>query len=394
MEQLLIPALRGRPVIVGAGCIASCSYEARQAGLRAGMSLREARRLCPRAVVMPGNQAIYRCFAEQVWSVCRRHVVQLETYLDEAYGNATGMGELYGGAMELGRRLRQDVLREVRLPVSIGLASNRMLAKIASGHAKPGRDFGGRDDGSGVVWVPPGSEEEFVAGLNIEAVPGIGHKTAEMLHDMNVHTVRQLRGLSRESLSAMLGQRGESIHERCRGRDSQAVRPDGPPRTISRETTFHQPTHEPGAIRGMLHYLLERAMRTARRLGLLAGRVEVSIRYDDWKELAASRTLEAPTGEDDAALAAAMGLLERLHRRRVALRHVGVVLSHFAPAGSETTLFTAPREARSRALYGAIDSIRDRWGHAAIVTGKSIELLGKLEQNDYGFVLRTPCLTK
>jgi len=415
VEQLLVPALRGRPVIVGSGCIASCSYEARRAGLRAGMSLREAARRCPQAVVMPGDQQVYRCFAEQVWAVCRRYVTELETYLDEAYGDATGMEALHGGAMSLGRRLREDVLREVRLPVSVGLASNRMLAKIASGMAKPklgthpsfrgpssnrqplkdGENWGASlVSDSGVVWVPPGREEAFLADLPAEAVPGVGHRTAEALADMNVHTVRQLRRLSRASLGAMFGLRGEAIYERCRGRDSQPLRPGAAPRTISRETTFHAPTHDPAAIRGMVHYLLERAMRTVRRLNLLAGRVELSIRYDDWKDLTASRTLGEPTADDDAALDAALGLLDRLHRRRVALRHVGVVLGRLVSAGTKAALFEPPKAVRSRRLYRAIDSIRDRWGHASIVTGRSIELLGRLEQNDYGFVLRTPCLTK
>lgn len=384
VEQLLIPALRGRPVVVGSGCIASCSYEARAFGLRAGMPLREARRLCPQARVLPGDCQIYRCFAEQIWRVAGRFVVSLETHLDEAYGDATGMDRVHGGPIELGRKLQSAVLAEVRLPVSVGLASNRMMAKIASAAGKPG----------GVVWAPPGDEQRFLADLPVRKLLGVGPVTARRLDELTIETVAQLRSLSRPVLRSMFGLRGELLYERCRGRDFQPLRPSAAPGSISRETTFHRPATDLHEIRGMLFYLLERAMRTARRAELLAGRVELAIRYDDWKGLAASKSLPQPGDSDDEAFAVVLELLGRLHRRRVALRHVGVTLSDLTPAAGRRTLFEAEAQTRRRRLGRAVDSLRDRYGHAAVVTGKSAELLGRLERNDYGFVLRTPSLTK
>lgn len=386
VEQLLIPGLRHRPVVVGSGVIASCSYEARRFGLRAGMPLREARRRCPAAVLLAGQYPIYRCFAEHIWQICRRYTCGLETYLDEAYGDATGMPILRrADPPALGRKLQQEVLAEVGLPVSAGLAANRMLAKLASGSVKP----------RGVAWIRPGQAEKFLAPLPIEKLPGVGPRTDGKLRDMNIRTVGELRVLPREILRSMLGLRGEVLYERCRGRDVQAPCRDAPaPRTISRETTFHQPTCDRREIRGMLHYLLERAMRTVRLGGLLARCVELTIRYDDWKQLSARRSLPRPTAGDDEVFALAAKMLEQLYRRRVALRHAGVVLSHFSPQGAEGNLFEPRTRTRRRSLYAAIDAIRDRWGHAAVVTGKSIELLGRLQQNDYGFVLRTPSLTK
>jgi len=386
VEQLLIPALRGRAVVVGSGVIASCSYEARRFGLHAGMPLGEARRLCPSAVIVAGDHSIYRCFADQVWAVCRGYTVGLETYLDEAYGDATGVplraGEDPAG---FGRRLQRQVRDEAGLPVSVGLAGNRMLAKVASASGKPG----------GVVWIPPDRAEAFLAPLPVEKLPGVGPKTAAMLYDLNVRTVGALRRLGRQVLRAMLGRRGEILFERCRGRDvAEPATACRPPRTISRETTFHKPTCDPREIVGMLRYLLARAMRAARRAGLLAGCVEVAIRYDDWTEQAASRSLPNPTGLDEEVFDTVAALLARLHRRRVALRRVGVVLSRFAPGPDRADLFEPPSRARRRSLHAAVDAIRDRWGHAAVVTGESAELLGRLERNDDGFVLRTPSLTK
>jgi len=386
VEQLLIPALRGRPVVVGSGVIASCSYEARRLGLHAGMELNEARRRCPGVVILAGDYPIYRCFAEQVWAICRGYTCGLETYLDEAYGDATGMEALHGDPPALGRKLQADIRAQTGLPVSIGLAGNRMLAKIASASVKPG----------GVAWIAPGREADFLAAMPVEKLLGVGRKTARMLRDMNITTVGALRTLPRPTLRSMLGRRGELLYERCRGRDvaeSPSLRPRLPG-TISRETTFHAPTCEPGEIGGMLFYLLERAMRTARAGELLAGAVELSIRYDDWKQLAARRTLDEPTDADEAVWAVVTELLGQLYTRRVALRHVGVVLSRFARKGCCRSLFEPAGRARQRELHGAVDVIRDRYGHAAIISGESIELLGRLEQNDYGFVLRTPSLTK
>ncbi len=388
-EQLLIPALRGRCVVVGSGVIASCSYEGRAFGLRAGMPLHEARRRCPSAVFLAGRQPVYRCLAEQVWAVCRRFTCGLETYLDEAYGDATGVPIRPPTA--LGERLRRQVREEVGLPVSVGLAANRMMAKLASASAKP----------NGVAWVQPGEEEEFLTALPIERLLGVGPKTAETLRDMNISTVGELRVLGREMLSAMFGKRGEVLYDRCRGRDggtggSNTGETPVPrlPRSISPETTFHRPTCDVNEIRGMVFYLLERAMRAVRQGGLLARRVELSIRYDDGRESAVSRSLPRPTSADDEAFAVAEEMLGRLDQRRVALRHVGIVLSRFSRQGSAGELFEPPPHARRRDLYRALDRIRDRWGHAAVVAGDSIELLRRLPQNDYGFILRTPSLTK
>ncbi|MHC4983834.1 MAG: DNA polymerase Y family protein [Planctomycetota bacterium] len=386
VEQLLIPSLRSRPVIVGSGCIASCSYEARRFGLKADMPLRKAKRLCPQVVILAGQYQIYRCFAEHVWQVCRRYTCGLETYLDEAYGDATGMTRIHGEPPRLGRKLQREVREQVGLGVSVGLAENRMLAKLASSSAKPG----------GVAWVRPGEAMDVLTPLPIEKLLGVGQAVAEKLRDMNIRTVGELRALPVDILRSMFGRRGEVLYERCRGRDVENC-PDLKPRTpktISRETTFHKPTCEVKQIRGMLFYLLERAMRTARLAGLVAHTVELTIRYDDWKALAASQALPQATADDKTAYAAILKLFERLHRRRVALRHVGIVLSHFSPAGGEANLFEPQEAARRRNLLKSVDMIRTRYGHAAVVTGKSIELLGRLEQNDYGFVLRTPSLTK
>ena len=384
VEQLLAPGLRGRAVIVGSGCIASCSYEARRFGLHAGMSLRKAMELCPDATVLAGSYQTYRCFAEHIWEICEQYAYSLQTLLDEAYGDATGLDGRHGGAVAMGRQLQQRVACEVGLPVSIGLAGNAMMAKLASHAAKP----------RGVVWIPPGGESEFLDPLPVTDLLGVGPKTAERLADVNVRTIADLRGLDRQVLQCMFAGRGDLLYDRCRGRDRAEIKSNTPPRSISRETTFCRPQCDMQWVRGMLFYLAERAASTARAAGLLAGRVETSIRYADFKGAAAGRTLDQPTNCPWRIFDAASAIQAALHRRRTALRHIGVTLSKFFPAASEARLFETPTDAKRRSLNTTLDAIRNRYGHASIVAGESIELLGKLKQNDYGFILRTPSLTK
>jgi DNA polymerase IV len=384
VEQLLAPGLRRRAVIVGSGCIASCSYEARGFGLHAGMSLGRALELCPQAVVLAGDYQTYRCFAEHIWEICSGYAYSLQTLLDEAYGDATGLADRYGGAVAMGRQLQQQVDRQVGLPVSIGLATNAMMAKLASHAAKP----------YGVVHIPSGDERRFLDPLDVTDLLGVGPKTAQRLADINVRTVADLCRLDRQVLRCMFGQRGDLLYDRARGLDPSEIRPQTKPKSISRETTFHKPQCDMSWVRGMLFYLAERAVSAARDAGLLAGRLETAIRYIDFKGDAMSRTLSEPTNCAWRIFDVAAGLLKSLHRRRAALRHIGVTLSKFSPAGSEALLFQTPVDAKRRNLSGALDAIRNRYGHASIVAGESIELLGKLKQNDYGFILRTPSLTK
>ena len=383
VEQLLIPMYRDRPVAVGNGVIASCSYEARAFGLRAGTPLHEARRLCPQLVILDGHYPIYRCFAEHIWQVARRYVRSLETFLDEAYGDAAGIADACDNPDLYGRRLQDDIRREVGLPVSVGLGANRMMAKIASSSAKPG----------GVRWIPADKAEAFLAPLPLEKLPGIGRKTARILHDMNLRTIADFRRLARAELRSMFGQRGEVLYDRARGLDVKDVRDEVMPKSISRETTFHQATADTEEIRGMLFYLLERAMRMLRAQRLQTRCLELTLCYDDWRPRGARRSLPAATDCDEDTYAVALDLLAAQHTRRVALRRIGVVLSSLSRrAGPQ--LFEPPRQTQRRHLHEAVDAIRDRWGHASVVSGESIGLLGRLKQDDYGFVLRTPSLTK
>ncbi len=385
VEQRRDPRLRGRPVAVGNGVVASCSYEARARGCRTAMTLPEARRACPDLVILDGNYATYRCFAEAVFDVCRDYSPALETYLDEAVLDLTGTGRLWGHASNVARALRRRVRERTGLAVTVGVGSNRMLARLATARAKP--------DGFGII--EPGKEAEHVANLPVEQLPGVGPRTAASLRDLNLTTAGALRRLSRAELTALYGVRGDALYDRCRGRDTRAVSAREVPASISRETSFHRDTSDPEEHRAMLYYLVERAARTARGLGLATRTVSVRIRTADGKGEEARRSVREGVTVDTRLFRLAGELFERAHTRRVALHLVGCALSGFVPDGSwQLDCFDAAGDPARRALCDGLDAIRERYGHSAVVAGPSLALLGRLRQDAHGFVLRTPSLTR
>lgn len=385
VEQILEPKLKGKPVIVGYGCIASCSYEARQYGLQAGMSMRDAIRRCPDAIVLDGHYQVYRCFAEKIFETCLDYTPSIETFLDEAYGDLTGTERIYSDPVASMRRLQREIRNRTGLSVTIGVGSNRMVAKMVSKTVKP----------SGVARLERGEEAVFIRERPVRDLPGVGPKVGHVLESLNVHTIGELRRLSVEALRALFGENGAVLFDRCRGIDSPVIDESEIPRSISRETSFHRETIDRQEIEGMIYYLSERAARALRRLGLLARTLTLKLRYADFEGESARRSLVHPTRLDEDIFRLALRLLEVAYSRRAALRLVGVTLSNFVPeAGRQMDLLRGPEHDRLERLYDGLDRLRSKYGHSAVVVGRSLDLLRKLRQDQHGFVLRTPSLTK
>jgi len=385
VEQLRCPALRRKPVVVGTGVIASCSYEARRYGLRAGMPIWEAREKCPEAVFLEGNSGVYACFAEQVFEMCRDLSPVVETYLDDAYCDLTGTEHLHGHPAEAASLFKERVRRVTGLTVTVGIGPNRMVARIASGAAKP----------DGLKVVEHDEMDAFLVGLPVDKLPGVGRRTTELLSTLNVRTVGDLRHLSRLDLVRLLGRSGSVLHSRAFGRDTRAVTLKEIPQSISRETSFHRDTSSPSEIRGMLYYLTERAARTMRRLGLKARTVTVRIRYSGGGSQSMARSLPLASSCDDQLFRLASRILRAIYRNRAALHLVEVSLSGFHASLSEQgDLYGRSGSGTREVLSGRLDAIRNRYGHSAVVAGPSINLLGKLGRDSRGFILRTPSLTK
>jgi len=385
IEQRRDPRLRGRPVIVGAGVIASCSYEARAFGLKAGMPLSEARRLCPQAVILEGHAQVYRCFAEEIFARCRALAPAVETYLDEAYCDLTGTERLHADLLGAVRDLKRGIREATGLTVTCGVGPNRMLAKLIGKTVKP----------DGLARIGAAEADEFLRGRPIEQLAGVGHAHARTLRSMNLHTIGELRALSAEVLESLFGAPGRLLHQRCRGRDTTPVNEREIPLSVSRETSFHRDTADRLEIDGMLEYLVGRACRAARELGIRARTVSVRLRYGDGEGATRARALRTPSDADPVALAPALDLLRALFTRRVALHALGVTLSSFVPAaGEQGALFDEREAGRRAALYRAFDRVRGAYGHGVLVSGRALHLKARLAEDRHGFVLRTPSLTK
>ena len=380
VEQLRDPRLRGKPVAVGNGVVASPSYEARKLGVTTAMPIHQALRICPQLIVLDGRHDVYRCFTEATWEICRRYAPALETFLDEAFADFSGTEEICPDLLGLGARIQKEVLEEVGLPVTIGIAKNRMVSKLAAKTVKP----------RGLREIPEGQEEAFLLPLPIEKIAGMGPKTTALFHDMNIRTVREFREIPLATLEAMLGKVGVSLHERARGEDSRPIHEREIPKQISRETSLEKPTADRGELEGVLFYLVDRAIRAIRKLGLRTRTMRIRVRYSDGEENETSVSFP-PTAFDEEIQPLARQLLWKLYTRRVTVRFVGSGFSNFQADEGQLELFSDASLAR---FHAAVDAIRDKFGHGAIVAGRAIDLLGKLPHDAYGYVLRTPSLTK
>jgi len=398
VEQVLNPRLAGQPVVVGGyaddrSVVASASYEARARGIHVAMPLFRAYRLCPQAHYLRGNYHEYARFSEQIFKLCERFTPLVEpASIDEGYLDLTGTARVHLRAegprwpIAVGQLLRETVQRETGLNVTVGIGSNKLVAKIAAKYAKP----------NGLCYVAPGYEEAFLSPLPLKAIPGIGPRTAEVLGEYNLRTVADLRAIPRELLVRTFGEAaGESLYEKARGRGDERIEPPVEPKSISRETTFEQDTADLNFIKSMLYYLTERACRKLRQLGLAAHVVTVKLRYSDFVTQLRGRSLGHYSDQDHEFYAAAGELLERLYTRRVQVRLVGVQVSGLtAGAVRQTHLWLEQAHEKRRRLYAAADRVRDRFGFSALSAGRSIELLSTHEADREGFKLRTTCLSR
>ncbi|HVR83346.1 MAG TPA: DNA polymerase IV, partial [Planctomycetota bacterium] len=371
---------RNRPVAVGNGVVASPSYEARARGVTTAMPLHQALRVCPELIVLDGRHEVYRCFTEAIWEICRRYAPQMETFLDEAFADFSGTEHVYPDLLELGARIRKEVRDEVGLPITVGIAKNRMISKLAAKTVKP----------DGLREIPEGEEEAFLLPLPIGKIAGMGPRTTELFHDMNIRTIEEFRSIPLATLITMLGKIGASLYERARGQDSRPIHEREVPRQISRETSLEKPTAERGELEGVLFYLIDRAIRAIRKQGLKTRTMRIRLRYSDGEDHETSVSFP-PTAFDEDLQPLARKLLWKLYTRRVTVRFVGSGFSNFQVGDGQLELFTD--ESLSR-FHSAVDAVRDKFGHGAIVAGRAIDLLNRLPHDAHGFVLRTPSLTK
>lgn len=362
VEENRDPSLRGKPVIVGGGergVVATANYIARRYGVHSAMPLRTARRLCPQGVFISGHFGLYHEYSRRLMALLDGYSPLVEQVsLDEAYIDLTGTELLFGPPVETARLIQQRVAEELRLSISVGVATNKLVAKVASDHQKPG----------GFTVVPPGQEAAFLAPLPVEKLPGVGPQLLQKLHDRGVMTVGDLARVPASLLRLSFGEWGEVLAHRARGEDPRAVVPREEVKSISREHTFEEDVSEAAVLESTLIALTEDVCRRLRRKRLEARTVTIKIRYADFVTHTCSRTLPRPLDVDEVFFEEVLALFRRGRRRRYRLRLVGVGLSNLVPRAWQDDLFDQELPLL-RELDLKLDTIRERYGKDAVRRG-------------------------
>ena len=357
VEQRDRPELRGLPVVVGGpggeysrGVVSAASYEARRFGIHSAMSLREAYRRCPTAVFLPVDGRRYQEASRAVMAVLRRYTPAVEPIsIDEAFLDVSGSAALFGDGRTIATRIKDDIRTEVGLTASVGVATTKLVAKIASDLQKP----------DGLVVVAPGEEAAFLAPLPISRLWGVGERTAVALGEYSVRTIGDLAALPPDLLVRRFGKVGGSLVDRARGIDPDAVHDGDPAKSVGHEHTFDTDTSDPEVIERTLLAMADGVSGRLRAAGVRAGTVAVKIRDSSFRTITRQRTLTEPTDLTEPIYRTALELA-RPEVRGIRVRLLGVTASNLGER-EQLALFEAA-EPRKRRAVEAADVVRRRFG--------------------------------
>jgi DNA polymerase-4 len=372
VEQRDDPALRGRPVIVGGGVVLAASYEAKAFGVRTAMGGAQARRACPEAIVVKPRMAAYSEASKAVFEVFRDTTPLVEGLsIDEAFLDVRGLGRISGTPTEIAVKLRRAVRERVGLPITVGVATTKHLAKVASAVAKP----------DGLLVVPPGSELAFLHPLPIERLWGVGQATAEKLRRAGIRTVGEIAQFAESTLIAIVGQAaGRQLHALAHNRDPRRVRIGRRRRSMGAQHALGRRRRSHGELDTVLVGLVDRLTRRLRAARRLCRTVVLRLRFDDFSRATRSHTLPRATARTTTILATARGLLAAalptIERRGTTL--IGITLTNLESADALQLVLPFDREPDG-ALDTALDAVRDRYGTAAITRAVLLNRDGGIE---------------
>jgi len=375
VEQRDDPSLRGRPLIVGGtgprGVVAAASYEVRKYGVRSAMPMREALQRCPHAICVRPRMSHYAEVSRQVFALFAEFTPDVEGLsLDEAFLDVTASRALHGDGERIARAIKTGIVERTRLTASVGVAPNKLVAKIASDLHKP----------DGLCVVPVDAITRVLDPLPVARLPGLGRKLGEAVRAAGIETLGQLRRASDAQLWPLFGRDAQHMRDRAAGRDDRAVCAEREEVSISGEETFDTNVRDDGALLAALLKQADRVGERLRRRGLVAGCLTLKLREPDFRTLTRRRSF-TPASSDGAVLAQLTRELFgawRKSRPDVALRLVGVAASDLAP-GEQADLFSPPPEAAvmEPKLDAAVDEIRRRFGSTALQRGGSLPERGR-----------------
>lgn len=372
VEELREPSLAGKPFAVGGspqgrGVVSSCSYAARMHGVHSAMPMAQAVRACPELVVVGGNHNEYSAVSREVRAVFDDLTPLVEPIsIDEAF---LDVSDLPDPAEEIARGLQARIDRELHLPSSLGVATNKLVAKIANniGKARHRAPTPPR----AILVVPPGEERAFLAPLPIKELWGVGPKTEEKLNRMGFHTIGDIANADEKYMTAQFGKHGYDLWMRAQGQDDRPVESSGSgAKSISQETTFSKDIDDGTYLRQTLARLAESVAYRLRQQGLCAATVRIKLRWSDFSTPTRQLTLSQPTDADGVITQAACTLFDALWDGRP-VRLLGVGTSNLTPCSHQMSLWETPSE-KERRLLAAMDELRERYGEKVVKRGRSL----------------------
>ncbi len=365
VERKLHPELNGKPVLVGGigdrGVVASCSYEARTYGVHSGMSMKMARQLCSEALVIRGDHEQYSKYSNIITDIIKDTVpVYEKTSIDEFYIDLTGMDKFFG-CFKFATELRQRIIKETALPISLAMSSNKTVAKIGTGQAKP----------NGQLEIIHGTEKDFLAPLSIKKIPMVGDKTYQLLRNMGVEKIKTIQEMPMELMQQVLGENGISIWKKANGIDTSPIEPYDERKSISTESTFEKDTIDVAFLKQMIISMTEKLAYQLRTENKLTACITIKIRYADFNTYTMQRRIPY-TALDHVLIEKAKELFDKLFQKRLLVRLIGIRFSHLIQGNYQFNLFDDMRE--KVLLYDAMDKLRDRYGMDAIQRASAMQI--------------------
>lgn len=364
VEQRDNPALRGKAVIVGAGgdergVVCAASYEAREFGVHSAMPSRTASKLCPHGIFIYPNMSKYREASRRIMAILSDFTPLVEQLsVDEAFLDVTGSQRQFGDGVAIARQIKSEIKSQTDLTASVGVASNKFLAKLASAFQKP----------DGLTAISEESKTEFLAPLPVSRIWGVGRATEKLFREIGIHTIGELQRHSLQELRIQFGNSASHLRALAFGEDDRAVEPDGEAKSVGSEHTFAADTANRDQIKSCLLEQCEEVGSRLRSQKIAARTVQLKLRYSDFTTLTRRRTLACPTQDEMTLYEIARQLLaaEKLGKKRVRL--IGVSGTNLVAPEVQTDLFERPDEKRQR-LAKAVDELRGKLGAGAITRG-------------------------
>jgi DNA polymerase-4 len=364
VEILKNPSLKGKPVIVGGqnerGIVTTCTYEAREYGVHSAMTMKTAMRLCPEAIVVPGTYSEYSRYSKWVTNIIASKAPLFEkASVDEFYIDLHGMDTFFH-PLKWTIQLRELIMNETGLPISFGIAKNKMVAKMATNEAKP----------NGYLQIPLGKEKEFLAPLEVNKIPGIGEQTNKILQFHNIRFIRDIHNTTPQILEKILGKWGYELWNRAQGIHESMITEYREPKSISKENTFHESISDVEFLMSEIVRMTERICFELRKEEKVAGCVTIKLRYPDFETT--SRQASIPyTSADDEIIPVAKALFHKLYKKGSPVRLLGVKLTDFNNNALQANLFHDSE--RKNILYKTLDEVKNRFGKSSVVraSGKS-----------------------